>query len=75
MANEGRITHASIGRINVERSANPAERCLTLRLFQWSLSPEATLEFSEVRRLITRLEAVMAQGTTASDAEDPYDVG
>lgn len=53
---EGQITHATVGRVNVERG----DGTLTLRLWQHSLKPDATLTFSEVRRLIGQMEAAMA---------------
>lgn len=70
MTSEGHITHNTAGRINVERGPNS----VTLRLWAWSVSPVAVLAPAEARKLIEKLTAAL-KATTASDAEDPYDVG
>lgn len=67
MSSEGHITHNTAGRINVERGDNS----VTLRLWQWSLSPVAVLAPAEARKLIQKLEAAM-KGTTASDVAEDF---
>lgn len=56
MAADGRITHDSVGRINVERG----DGSVTLRLWQWSLKPDATLTHAEAQQLMKKIERAMA---------------
>jgi hypothetical protein len=56
MSAEGHITHATVGRINVERG----EGSVTLRLWAWSLKPDATMTHGEARTLIRCMEEAMA---------------
>jgi len=56
MSREGRITHNTAGRVNVERG----DSSITLRLWQHSLSPEAVLTFAEAEKLIDNMRKAMA---------------
>lgn len=56
MSAEGQITHATVARVNVE----PGKGTITLRLWQHSLKPDATMTHAEARKLIARMEAAMA---------------
>jgi hypothetical protein len=71
---EGHIDHGTVGRINVEAT----DQSVTLRLWQHSLKPDATLSFEEARRLVERINAAMApkrSGTSkAVAAEDFSDI-
>lgn len=72
---EGRITHASIGRLNVEAG----DKSVTLRLWQHSLQPYAVLTLSEAQTLVERLGKAIAvasgkkaRRTSVSDVTDDY---
>lgn len=52
---EGHIDHGTVGRINVEHS----DEGVTLRLWQHSLKPDATLSWEEASRLARRLDEVI----------------
>lgn len=54
---EGSISHGTAGRINVERDKDGG---VTLRLFQWSLRPTATLTREEAAKLIGSIEEALA---------------
>lgn len=73
---EGRITHQTIGRMNLEVGKD----AITVRLWQWSLKPDATLSVGEAEELVRRLTKAIAQAkgqkakrTSASDAMDDDD--
>lgn len=68
MADDGRITHDSVARINVERG----DGAVTLRLWQWSLKADATLTHAEARELVKKIERAMAppKGAPADDHMD-----
>jgi hypothetical protein len=57
MSAEGSFNHGTAGRINVERNKDGG---VTLRLFQWSLKPDAGLTRAEAEKLVEKIQDALA---------------